>query len=102
VNVGPRELGTNLRGAQPTALKAEQQRIEAKKRAAEQQRKRQDETRRKVLVGAVVLAKLEDGTYPETEFTTMMEAALTWAEDRRLFGLVVGEPDTPTEAEPQS
>ena len=36
-------------------IKAEQQKVEARKKAAE-------ETRRKVLVGVVVLAKLEDGT----------------------------------------
>ena len=73
----------------------------SRKKAAQAKRSRQEETRRKVLVGAVVLAKLEDGTYPETEFTAMMDAALTRAEDRRLFGLAVGEPEAPTEAKSQ-
>lgn len=82
-------------------LKAEQQKVEARKKAAEAKRSRQDETRRKVLVGAVILAKIEDGTYPESEFTAMMDAALTRPEDRRLFGLAVEEPEAPTEAEPQ-
>jgi len=72
-------------------LKAEQQKMEAQKKLAEAKRSRQDETRRKVLVGAVVLAKLEDGTYPEAEFTAMMEAALLRSEDRKLFGLAVAE-----------
>ena len=72
-------------------LKAEQQKVEARKKAAETKRSRQEETRRKVLVGAVVLAKLEDGSYPEAEFTVMMEAALSRAEDRKLFGLAVIE-----------
>jgi hypothetical protein len=49
------------------------------------------------LVGAVILAKLEDGTYPETEFSAMMDAALTRPEDRRLFGLAVAEPEAQTE-----
>lgn len=35
----------------------------------------------------VVLAKLEDGTYPETELSAMMDVALTRADDRRLFGV---------------
>lgn len=82
-------------------LKAEQQKVEARKKAAEAKRSRQEETRRKVLVGAVILAKLEDGTYPETEFTAMMDAALTRAEDRRLFGLVVSESSTQSGTEQQ-
>jgi hypothetical protein len=44
-----------------------------------------------VLVGAVVLARLEDGTYPEAEFIAMMEAALSRPEDRKLLGLAVVE-----------
>ena len=37
--------------------KAEQQKVEARKKAAEAKRSLQEETRRKVLVGAVVLKK---------------------------------------------
>jgi hypothetical protein len=44
-----------------------------------------------VLVGAVVLARPEDGTYPEAEFIAMMEAALSRPEDRKLMGLAVVE-----------
>lgn len=44
-----------------------------------------------MLVGAVVLARLEDGTYPEAEFIAMMEAALSRPEDRKLLGLAVVE-----------
>jgi len=83
-------------------LKAEQQKIEARKKAAEVQRKRQDDTRRKVLVGAVVLAKLDDGTYPEAEFTAMMDKALTRNEDRKLFGLTVAEDGKGKTSEEQS
>ena len=46
-----------------------------------------------MLVGAVVLARLEDGSYPEAEFTAMMDAALSRPEDRKLFGLPVAVPD---------
>ena len=72
-------------------VKAEQQKVEARKKAAETKRTRQEETRRKVLVGAVVLAKLEDGSYPESEFTAMMNAALSRSDDRKMFGLAVVE-----------
>jgi hypothetical protein len=70
-------------------LKAEQQKIDARKKAAEVQRKRQDDTRRKVLVGAVILAKLDAGEWPQAEFTAMMDAAISRPEDRQLFGLAV-------------
>jgi hypothetical protein len=70
-------------------LRADQQKVEARKKAAEVKRSRKEETRRKVLVGAVVLAKLEEGSYPEADFTAMMDAALTRPEDRNLFGLAV-------------
>jgi phage shock protein A len=70
-------------------LKAEQQKIDARKKAAEVQRKRQDDTRRKVLVGAVILARLDAGEWPQAEFTAMRDAAISRAEDRRLFGLAV-------------
>jgi hypothetical protein len=76
-------------------LKAEQQKVEARKKAAEGKRKRQDDTRRKVLAGAVLLAKVEDGSYPESEFKAMMEKALTRNEDRTLFGLSVTEDSAP-------
>jgi hypothetical protein len=53
--------------------------------------RRQEETRRKILVGAIIFAKFEDGSYPEAEFTAMMDAALSRPEDRKLFGLAVTE-----------
>ena len=72
-------------------LKAEQQRVETRKKAAEVKRKRQDDTRRKVLAGAVLLAQVETGEWPEAKFKAMMDKGLTRAEDRGLFGLPVLE-----------
>jgi hypothetical protein len=72
-------------------LKAEQQRVETRKKAAEVKRKRQDDTRRKVLAGAVLLAQVESGEWPEAKFKAMMDKGLTRAEDRGLFGLLVLE-----------
>jgi hypothetical protein len=68
-------------------LKAEQARIDARKRALAAKRSRQEDTRRKILVGALVLARVEQGQLPESEFRTWLDAALTRAEDRALFEL---------------
>ena len=42
-------------------LKERQQAVEARQRTLESRRKRKDDTRRKILVGAIVLAKVEQG-----------------------------------------
>jgi hypothetical protein len=67
--------------------KAKKQKIEARKRAAELQKKRSDDTRRKILVGAVVLAKVERGEWPKEKLLSVLDAALTRPEDRALFDL---------------
>jgi hypothetical protein len=68
-------------------LKAEQAKIEAAKKLAEAKRRRQDETRRKILVGAVILARVDSGRLPLAELTEMMDKALVRKEDRALFEL---------------
>lgn len=67
--------------------KAKKQQIEARKRAIDQKRKRTEDTRRKVLVGAVVLARVERGDWPELKLLEMMDKALTRDDDRALFDL---------------
>lgn len=67
--------------------KAKKQQIEARKRAAEQKQKRANDTRRKVLVGAAILAKVGRGEWPEEKLLAMMDDVLTRADDRALFGL---------------
>ena len=68
-------------------LKIQQQRKEARARTAASKRARGEELRRKILAGAVVLAKVEAGELEESLFRQWMNAALTRAEDRGLFGL---------------
>jgi hypothetical protein len=68
-------------------LKTLQQRREAKARSVALHRSRRDELRRKILVGAVVLAKLEDGSLEEAVLKRWLDPAITRAEDRKLFGL---------------
>jgi hypothetical protein len=68
-------------------LKVVQQRKEAKARAVEGRRTRREEMRRKFLVGAVVLAKVEAGEIEESMLKQWMRPALSKPEDRVLFGL---------------
>ena len=67
--------------------KAKKQLIEARKRAAESKKKRSDDTRRKILVGAAILAKVERGEWPESRLLELMDKELTRAHDRELFSL---------------
>jgi hypothetical protein len=50
-------------------------------------RTRQDDTRRKILLGAIVLAKVEQGVIQESVLRGWLSGALTRADDRALFGL---------------
>jgi hypothetical protein len=68
-------------------LKVQHQCKEARARTVAAKKSRHGELRRKILVGAVVLAKVEAGEFEEAVLTQWMEAALTRADDRALFGL---------------
>jgi predicted Zn-dependent protease len=70
---------------QAKALKQQQV---ARERAAEKKRQRSEDTRRKILVGAVVLAKVERGEWPKERLREWMDQALARADDRALFGLL--------------
>ena len=70
---------------QAKALKQQQV---TRERAAEKKRQRSDDTRRKILVGAVILAKVEHGEWPKERLREWMDKALTRADDRALFGLL--------------
>jgi hypothetical protein len=73
-------------------LKAQQQRAAARQKSIESQRQRKADTRRKILVGAIVLARIEQKRFPETELRTWLDEALTRPDDRALFNLP--EPDS--------
>jgi hypothetical protein len=68
-------------------LKVVQQRKEARARTVESRRTRREELRRKILVGAVVLAKVEAGEIDEQTLKQWLNPAVTKTEDRALFGL---------------
>jgi len=68
-------------------LSAKQQRQQQRRRSIEERRTRREDLRRKVLVGAVVLAKVEQGVIEEADLRRWLDSALTREEDRALFGL---------------
>jgi hypothetical protein len=68
-------------------LKVRQQAIENRKRAIATQRERKADTRRKILVGAVVMAKVEQQVMDESQLRAWLDQALTRADDRALFKL---------------
>lgn len=67
--------------------KAKKQQIEARKRSLETKAERAKDTRRKILVGAAILAKVERGEWPRDKLLTMLDSALTRSDDRALFTL---------------
>lgn len=68
-------------------LKARKQAIESRLKSTESKKNRANDTRKKVLIGAAVLAQIE--TNPEAQERTkqMMDKFLTRDNDRLLFGL---------------
>jgi hypothetical protein len=71
-------------------LKAKQQRIESRRRSLSSRRARRDAPRRKTLVGAVVLAKVDQGLLKQEVLQGWLDAALSRPDDRELFNLPVG------------
>ena len=69
--------------------KAKKQQIEARKRALETKEERAKDTRRKILVGAAILAKVERGEWPKDKLLAMLDSSLTRPDDRLLFGLQI-------------
>ena len=67
--------------------KARKQLAEARKRVTEQKLSRRKDTRRKVLVGAVILSRVERGEWPRDKLLALLDSHLTRTDDRALFGL---------------
>jgi hypothetical protein len=68
-------------------LKVRQRRLENRIRYLASRQARRDETRRKILIGAVILAKIERGEFDEKKLRAILDSALTRKDDRELFGL---------------
>jgi prefoldin subunit 5 len=69
------------------ALKTRQLAIENRKKAISSKRERKQDTRRKILVGAIVMAKVEQKVMDEKLLRGWLNEALTRPDDRALFGL---------------
>lgn len=67
--------------------KAKKAQLDARRRVVETRKKRQDDTRRKVLVGALVLAEMERGGHIKPIIDRLIDDGLTKERDRALFGL---------------
>jgi hypothetical protein len=79
-----------------TQLKLRQQRNDARQRALEDQRERKLETRRRILVGALVMRKAKEGGIDPNQLRAWLDDTLTRTDDRALFNL------PPLGAEPAS
>jgi hypothetical protein len=68
-------------------LRAQRQREDQRKRTFESRQARKEDTRRKILIGALVMARVQQGRFSEGELKSWLDEALTRADDRKLFGL---------------
>lgn len=67
--------------------KALKQKQEARKRATLAKAERTADTRRKVLIGAMVLAQVENGDWPKDRLMAKLNSYLVRDQDRALFDL---------------
>jgi hypothetical protein len=81
------ELRVEAKRLKLEQLKVRQRRLENRIRYLASRQARRDETRRKILIGAVILAKIERGEFEEKKLRAMLDSALTRKDDRALFGL---------------
>ncbi len=72
-----------------TQLKLRQQRLDSRKRALQAERERKLLTRKKILVGGIVLAKVDRGEFDAQQLRAWLDQALTRADERALFDLPV-------------
>jgi hypothetical protein len=68
-------------------LRGQRQREDQRKRTFESRKARKEDTRRKILIGALVLARVQQGRFSEGELKSWLDEALTREDDRALFGL---------------
>ena len=71
-------------------LKAQIQQAKAAERTLERKR----DTRRKILIGAAVMARVESGRWPKADLLEMMDGFLSRQNERDLFGLDDGSDET--------
>ena len=70
-----------------TQLKVRQQRLDARKRAIDAARERKAQLRREILVGTLVLRKVQQGELDPNLLRGWLDSSLTRPQDRALFDL---------------
>ena len=78
-------------------LKAQIQQAKAAERTLEKKR----DTRRKILVGAAVMARVDSGRWPKEDLLEMMDGFLSRPNERELFGLDGGDEGDAALGQPQ-
>src|SRR5262249_54612001 len=68
-------------------LRARQVQQQSRRRSVESRRTRGVETRKKILVGAIVFSRVEQGRLESSTLHTWLDEALTRQDDRELFNL---------------
>src|SRR5512147_2131267 len=73
------DLDTRLEAAKKRVkqLQAQKAVLEVRKRTAEAKRQRIEDTRRKILLGATILAKVQRGEWPELRMLDLLDRELT-------------------------
>ncbi len=69
--------------------KAKKQQIEARKRAAESKANRSNDTRRKILLGALLSEMMGESEQTKKKILERLDKYLTRPDDRKLFDLAV-------------
>lgn len=69
------------------ALRAKKRIIENARIAKEKEQKRRDDTRRKILAGAIVLNEIQNDAELKARIDILLEAKLVKADERKLFNL---------------
>jgi large subunit ribosomal protein L7/L12 len=82
---------------QMAQLKARLQKVEAARKVKEAKRRRSDDTRRKVLAGALVLQLMDQDDDKRTTFRALLDQFLIRPDDRKLFDLPEREATPQTE-----
>jgi hypothetical protein len=83
------EIETALKAARQKLEqeRAKLERLEARKKATESKANRARDTRRKILLGSVILSKVSRGEWTQTQLLQLADEGLTRPDDRALFGL---------------
>jgi hypothetical protein len=68
-------------------LKLRQQRVDARRQAIRANRERKAETRRRILLGGLILEKMQRGETDRQQILDWLDQSLRRVSDRALFGL---------------